>query len=366
MIPEILRDNFNKITFISAHERRVIHNIINCRTEFMGARLQRCDHCHAEKVLHNSCGNRNCPICQGERAVKWVNARVQELLPVNYFHLVFTVPKELRPIFLYNKTLMYDILFKCQGRTLFKVLRKKFGTTGFLSVLHTWNQKLDFHPHVHTVMAGGGLSSDKSKWISSRTNYLIPKQILSEVFRGMMLYYLNKAFKKGTIRFPGKMKYMESENSFISICNGISKKHWNVYAKKPFGGPLQVLKYLSRYTHKVGISNKRIISYDGKNVVFKYRDRTDENTEKMISLPKKIFIHKFMMHILPRKFVKIRFFGFLSNRYKKENIELIKNIIGMKHERVLIDPKSINIIDYMLCPFCKKGHFVYVKSIDSS
>jgi len=366
MIPEIFRDNFGKIKFVSSYERRVIHKIINCRTEFMGSRLQRCDHCHVEKILHNSCGNRNCMICQSERAARWVNARVEELLPVSYFHLVFTVPKQLRLIFLYNKTLMYNILFKCQSKTLLKVLKNKFGTPGFLSVLHTWNQKLDFHPHVHTVMAGGGLSSDKTKWISSRKNYLIPKQILSEVFRGMMLFYLNKVFKKGMIRFPAKLKYMETEKSFISICNGISKKYWNVYAKKPFGGPQKVLKYLSRYTHKVGISNKRIVSYDGNKVTFKYRDRADGNTEKIMSLPKDLFIQKFMMHILPRKFVKIRFYGFLSNKYKKENIELIKNIIGMSAVNLFLDLDSISISDYMLCPFCRKGYFVNVKSIDSS
>jgi hypothetical protein len=304
----------------------------------------------------------------GDRAIKWVNARVNELLPVNYFHLVFTIPKELRPIFLYNKTLMYKILFKSQSRTLLKVTGNIFGKSGFISALHTWDQKMNFHPHIHTIITGGGLSLDGSKWNSSR-DFLFPVQALSKVFKGKMLFYLNKAFKKGLIRFPEKLKYMLSEKSFISICHSISKKDWNVNAKKPFGGPLQVLKYLSRYTHKVGISNKRIVSYDGKNVTFKYRDRMDQNKEKIMTLSKELFIQRFMMHILPRRFVKIRFYGFLSNRHKKENISLIENIINKDRGNTfdsLPAIYSIRFIDHSICPVCKKGHFVDVKKIDSS
>jgi len=334
----------------------------------MGSRLQQCDHCQTEKILYNSCGNRNCPTCQGERAVKWVNARVEELLPVSYFHIVFTVPKELRRIFLYNKQLMYKILFKSQSQTLIRVMKKVFGTIGFMSVLHTWDQKLDYHPHIHTIIAGGGLLSDKSEWKPSRKNFLFPKAILSEVFRSKTLFYLNKAFKKGMIRFPPKLKYMETKKSFISMCYGVSKKYWNVHTKKPFGGPLQVLKYLSRYTHKVGISNSRLVSYDGKSVVFKYRDRNDGNKEKTMSLPKDLFIQRFMMHILPKKFVKIRFYGFLSNRFKKNNLKLISDIIGRDAYNMNATPSvySIRVIDYMLCPVCKIGHFIDVKSFDSS
>jgi ribosomal protein S8 len=367
ILSDILRENLNNINFISGYERRVLNNIATCRTEIMGARLQKCDHCGNELTLYNSCRNRNCPTCQGDRAIKWVNARVNELLPVNYFHLVFTIPKELRQMFLYNKSLMYKILFKSQSQTLMKVINKIFGNPGFISVLHTWDQKLNFHPHIHTIITGGGLSLDGSKWNSSR-DFLFPVQALSKVFKGKMLFYLNKAFKKGLIRFPVKLKYMSSEKSFISTCYSISKKEWNVYAKKPFGGPMQVLKYLSRYTHKVGISNKRIISYDGKNVTFKYRDRTDENKEKMMILPVKLFIQRFMIHILPRRFVKIRFYGFLSNRFKKRNIGLINDIIKVIGNTFDALPAiySIRFIDHSLCPVCNKGHFVDVKKIDSS
>jgi ribosomal protein S8 len=264
---------------------------------------------------------------------------------------------------------MYNILFKSQSRTLLKVIGKIFGKPGFISVMHTWDQKLNYHPHIHTIIAGGGLSSDKSKWKSSRKNFLLSVKILSKIFKGKMLFYLNKAFKKGLIRFPVKLKYMEAERSFISICNNISKKDWIVYAKKPFGGPMQVLKYLSRYTHKVGISNKRLVSYDGKNVTFKYRDRADENKEKTMSLPVKLFIERFVMHILPKRFVKIRFYGFLANRFKKNNLILIENIL----DKITGDTfdalpaiYSIRFIDNSLCPVCKKGHFADVKKIDSS
>jgi ribosomal protein S8 len=369
ILSDILRDNLNNINFISGYERRVLYNIVNCRTEIMGSRLQKCDHCGKELTLYNSCRNRNCPTCQTDRAIKWVNERVNELLPVNYFHLVFTIPKELRQIFLFNKTLMYKILFKSQSRTLMKIIKKMFGKPGFISVLHTWDQKLNYHPHIHTVIAGGGLSLDESKWKSSRKNFLLSVKILSKVFRGIMLFYLNKSYKDGLIRFPAKLKYMESERSFISICNNISKKDWNVYAKKPFAGPLQVLKYLSHYTHKVGISNRRLVSYDGKNVTFKYRDRSDGNKEKIMILPVKLFIQRFILHILPRRFVKTRFYGFLSNRFKKKNIELINDILGKAFNSTfdaLPAFYSTRFIDISLCPFCKKGHFVDVKKINSS
>jgi len=184
-----------------------------------------------------------------------------------------------------------------------------------------------------------------------------------------MLFYLNKSFRTGLIRFPVKLKYMASERSFISICNNISKKEWNVYAKKPFGGPLQVLKYLSRYTHKVGISNKRIVSHDCNNVTFKYRDRTDDNKEKIMSLPVKLFIQRFMMHILPKRFVKIRFYGFLSNRFKKKNLNVINDILNRDNDKAsdaLPAVYSIRFIDNLLCPICKKGHFVEMRKIDSS
>jgi len=250
-----------------------------------------------------------------------------------------------------------------------KVIGKTFGKPGFISVMHTWDQKLNYHPHIHTIIAGGGLSFDKLNWKSSCKNFLLPVKILSKVFRGKMLFYLNKAFKKGLIRFPAKLKYMERERSFISICNNISKKDWNIYAKRPFGGPMQVLKYLSSYTHKVGISNRRLVSYDGKNVTFKYRDRADDNKEKTMTLPVKLFIERFVMHILPKRFVKIRFYGFLSNRFKKRNIELINDIL----DKTMGDTfdalpaiYSIRISGNSLCPVCKKGHFADVKKIDSS
>jgi len=238
-----------------------------------------------------------------------LNKRLNEALPVQYYHGVFTIPKELRGLFLYNKKVCLNILFKSVSKTLQQVTKRNLKMNiGYITILHTWDQKLNFHLHIHCVIAAGGLSDDKTKWIAIKNkHYLLPVKKLSKVFRGKFLFYLNKAFNKGLIKIE--------KNAFINICSITSKNDWVVYLQRPLGGAEQVLKYLSRYTHKVGISNKRIKSYDGNYVVFSYRDRQDNNMEKELKIPGLLFVQKFILHIVPRRFVKIRFYGFMVNRF---------------------------------------------------
>jgi hypothetical protein len=360
-IGKILENNFNKIIFNSKYERRVIKEIINCRTEKMGQRVEKCDHCGNKIIYYNSCRNRNCPNCQGKQGFKWMNNRLNEALPTDYFHSVFTIPEELRELFLYNKRVCINILFKSVSRTLTQVAKRNLKIkTGFITILHTWNQKLLFHPHIHVIIPGGGISFDESKWISVKNGYLLPKKKLSLVFRGKILFYLNKAFRKGKLNVK--------ENYFLSVCNIVSQKDWCVYVKRSIGGATQVLKYLSQYTHKVGISNRRIISYDDKTVTFSYLDRDDGNKKKTLTLPVMTFIKRFMLHIVPKRLVKIRFYGFMANICRKKKIELCRDLI-MKDSKeldfVLPNIETGKFIDHTICPLCKAGKMkLYIPTLE--
>jgi len=352
IIGRILNDNFSKIKIISDYEKKVIRNIIDCRTVAMGGRIERCDSCRHEIQLYNSCRNRNCPNCQGTQSFKWLHKRLNEALPVQYYHGVFTIPEELKKLFLYNKRICLNILFKCVSQTIQKVAKRNLKIKlGFICILHTWDQRLNFHPHIHCVITAGGLTEDKTEWINVKNkNYLLPVKKLSRVFRGKILFYLNKAFKKGLLKID--------RNSFISVCSLVSKKEWVVYLKRPLGGAGQVLKYLSRYTHKVGITNKRIIGYDGKNVTFSYRDRRDDNIEKELTLPTELFIKRFILHIVPKRFVKIRFYGFMVNRYRKKLTALCRELIASVESNLQDILPVISIlpfIDHSICPVCGKG-----------
>lgn len=362
IIGQIFKDHFFKMYNISEFEYKVINNIINCRTEIMGERVEKCDHCGHEIRLFNSCRNRNCPNCQGTQAFKWLRKRLDEALPVNYFHGVFTIPQELKHLFLYNKVLCLKILFKSASRTLQQVAKKNHKIKiGFISILHTWDQQLNFHPHIHCVIAGGGLNQDKTKWIEIKNkNYLLPKKILSKVFRGKVLFYLNKAFRNNKIKID--------RNEFVSLCSISAKKDWGVYLKRSMGGVEQVLKYLSLYTHRIAISNHRIKNYDGKIVTFTYRDRKDQNKQKILSLPADLFIRRFILHIVPKRFVKIRFYGFMVNRLRKKIIPICKEFIAIASKSIenILPPLSALFTEYSTCPICKKGLMKIVKQLEDT
>ena len=352
---------------------KVMHCIQVCRTSYLGGHVEQCDSCDYERCAYNSCRNRHCPKCQSLTKAKWIEDRKTELLPVGYFHTVFTIPHELNPLALRNKKEVYTILFKAASDTLMEFGKKNLGgQLGLLAILHTWDQKLLDHFHLHCVVAGGALSFDKSRWIASRDNFLFSVKALSIVFRAKFTQYLIKAFLKGNLIFPGNICTLADEKEFLLFVKGVRQKNWVVYCKKPFAGPQQVLEYIGRYTHRVAISNHRIINVENGNVTFTYRDRRKNNTLKTMTLKSAEFIRRFLLHVLPDSFVRIRHFGFLANRYKKENLQHCRTIIGYSEEIPETTENNyqqhmleLTGIDITLCPCCKKGSMVVVEEIPS-
>lgn len=295
----------------SLEQWKVMNDLTRCRTEALGGHLYECRSCGASQPRYNSCRNRHCPKCQGGEIAEWLSKREAELLDVPYFHQVFTVPHELNRLILCNKACLLDILFKAQAKALKEVTHRAFGgDVGFFSVLHTWGGKLDFHPHVHCVLPGVVLKLDGAVE-KSRSNYFIPRKRLAIVFRAVFLKLQGKAYGSGKILLPTR----DEERSFLTLLQQCTTKEWIVYAKRPFAGPEVVLKYLSRYTHRVAISNGRIKDFRDAKVTFAYRDRTrgKKNQKSSCSLPLSEFVRRFLQHVLPKQFVRIRYYGFLAN-----------------------------------------------------
>ncbi len=350
---------------------KVMHSIQVCRTSWLGGHVEQCNSCSFERYAYNSCRNRHCPKCQALTKAKWLEDRKSELLPVGYFHTVFTLPHELNPLALRNKKAVYTILFKAASDTLTEFGKNNLGgQLGFLAILHTWDQKLLDHFHLHCIVAGGALSFEKNRWIAARGNFLFSVKALSKVFRAKFTQYLIKAFLKGDLIFPGKISMLADEQEFLLFVQRIRRKTWIVYCKKPFAGPQQVLDYIGRYTHRVAISNHRIVNIEHGNVTFTYRDRRNSNTLKTMTLQASEFIRRFLLHVLPDGFVRIRHFGFLTNRYKKENIQHCREIIGYSQQIPETTEKNyqqrmleLTGIDITLCPCCKKGSMIVVEKI---
>lgn len=350
---------------------KVMHCIKICRTSYLGGHVQQCDSCSFERYAYNSCRNRHCPKCQALTKAKWLEDRKSELLPVGYFHTVFTLPHELNHIVLRNKKTVFGILFKAVSETLIEFGKNNLGgQPGFLGILHTWDQKLMDHFHLHCVVAGGALSKEQGRWISARDNFLFSVKALSIVFRAKFMQHLTKAFMKGELIFPGKIAPLADEQEFANFTKNLKQKNWIVYCKKPFAGPQQVLDYIGRYTHRVAISNQRIVNIENGKVTFTYRDRRNNNTLKTMTLEAKEFIRRFLLHVLPDGFVRIRHFGFLANRYKKENIQQCKEIIGYPEQIPETSEKTsqdlmieLTGVDITICPCCKKGSMRVVAEI---
>jgi hypothetical protein len=342
---------------------KVMHAIEVCRTPYLGWHVQKCDTCGFEQHTYNSCRNRHCPKCQGLKKAQWVEDRKAELLPVPYFHNVFTLPHELNPIALCNKKAIFSILFKAVSETLLQFGRNNLGgTIGFTAILHTWDQKLLDHLHLHCVIAGGVISGDKTRWIQTKNNYLFNVEALSMVFRGKFIDYLEKTYAKGVLKFPGNTAKYATAEGFSGLIKDLRSKDWVVFSKKPFAGPQEVLDYIGRYTHRVAISNNRILNVQDGKVTFTYRDRKDKNTLKLKTLDAEEFIRRFLLHVLPDGFMKIRHFGFLSNRRKKENVQLCRELIGDNSpipERTKKTTGELMLeltgIDITRCPCCKEG-----------
>jgi putative transposase/transposase-like zinc-binding protein len=310
---------------------KVLLAIARCRTAALGGHLDQCTRCGHRAISFNSCRNRHCPKCQTAARERWIAARRRELLPTPYAHVVFTLPPRLVPLVLQNKKVLYDILFRTSAETLLEVAcnpRHLGAEIGFFSVLHTWSQKLTAHPHVHCVVPAGGLSPDHTRWVRSGDNYFLPKEVLREVFRGKFIDALKQAFQDGQLNFHADLKLLAEPKTFAAWLRPFHRQDWVVYLKPPFGGPQYVLHYLGRYTHRVAISNHRLVSFANGQVTFRWRDSADGNKQKLLPLSVNEFLTRFLLHILPQGFVRIRHFGFLANRRRATFLPLCFQLLG--------------------------------------
>ena len=344
-----------------------------CRTAVLGGHRDKCDHCGHLEVSYNSCRNRHCPKCQTLRKEKWIEARNEDLLPIEYFPVVFTVPSELNHLVLMNQNVLYNVLFRSVSETLAELANdpKHLGAKiGVIGILHTWGQNLMDHPHVHCVVTGGGISRDGGRWVSCRKGFFLPVRVMSALFRGKFLDLLKDCFKRSDLIFPDSLSHLKYPGNFDTFMRRLYHKKWVVYCKPPFDGAKGVLQYLGRYTHRIAISNNRIISAMEGNVSFRWRDYADDNRLKTMNLKSGEFIRRFLLHVLPARYVRIRHFGLLANRNRKDNIELCRKIFGKdqpeRKENIRQEPWQEQLlricgIDLTTCPVCQKGRMSRVE-----
>jgi hypothetical protein len=338
-----------------------------CRTAELGGHVDACDHCGLLRISYNSCRNRHCPKCQGLDKERWLEARKKDLLPTGYFHLVFTLPEGVRPLALRNQEVVYSILFKAAAEALKELTKdpRYLGAeVGFIAILHTWSQTLMDHPHLHCIVTGGGLSSDGLRWKPCKGEFFLPVKVLSRLFRGKFLAYLKEVYQKGGMEFPGKIAPLKEETAFNALLKDLYKQEWVVYCKPPFSSAEMVMDYLGRYTHRVAISNKRLIKLEGGRVTFRYRQRNEKDRIRLMSLDAPEFIRRFLLHILPDGFVKIRHYGILSNRNRKSKLALCKKLLGVqrKEEKQRESWQDfltrLTGVDPRICPRCGKGKMI--------
>lgn len=353
---------------------QVMHAVEVCRTRYLGGHIQRCDSCGYERPAYNSCRNRHCPKCQSLAKARWLDARRRDLLPVGYFHTVFTVPHLLNPLVPWNKQVIYDILFRSAAETLKEFAanprRGRGGKLGFTAILHTWDQKLLQHVHLHCVVPGGVLSEDRSRWIRSHRKFLFSVKALSKVFRAKFTEKLKQAYDAGDLRFSGAIASLAVPAVFRRLLDKLHSMPWIVYSKPPFASPEKVLDYLGRYTHRVAIANHRILEVDSESVTFSYRDRADGNQRKALTLPAREFIRRFLLHVLPKSYVRIRHFGFLAGANRTRDLACCRELLGLDPHPPEADDKSTNElmleltgIDLTVCPHCHRGKLHTVEEL---
>jgi len=319
---------------ISRDQMKVMSAIERCRTMALGGHVARCEGCAHTVIAYNSCRNRHCPKCQGAAAREWLAERQAELLPVPYYHVVFTLPAPLRDIAYQNKAVIYDLLFKASVETVLTIAAdpKHLGVRiGITAVLHTWGSTMIHHPHIHMIVPGGGISLDGTRWVSCRPRFLLPVPVFSKLFRGLMLHKLVAAHKAGQLEFFGRRTALAERKAFAAYLGPLRKIKWHVYCKPPFGGPEAVLAYLSRYTHRVAIANRRLIACDHRGVTFKYKDYRADGPEryKVMTLATHEFIRRFMMHVLPKGFHRIRHYGLFANGNRATNIARARELLAV-------------------------------------
>jgi hypothetical protein len=361
------------VSSLPAVQRRVVQDIVNCRTAALGGHLEKCDQCGHQQISYNSCRDRHCPKCQAAARAEWMQARAEELLPVNYFHVVFTLPEQLSLLSLQNKRVIYNLLFRAASETLLEIAAdpKHLGARiGFFAVLHTWGQTLQAHPHLHCVIPGGGLSADNSQWIASRPGFFLPVKVLSRLFRGKFIAYLYKARDQSQLTYAGQLSNLAEADGFNCLMGELRHIEWVLYAKPPFGGPEQVLKYLARYTHRVAISNRRLLDLSGDDVTFNYKDYAAGNVTRTMTLDVHEFARRFLLHVLPRGFVRIRYYGFLANGCRAKKLELCRRLLsadkaesGSINETHKDDDRGDPSVAPKICPNCKQGKLIIVEKI---
>ena len=343
-----------------------------CRTAALGGHKDQCDHCGHLEISYNSCRNRHCPKCQTLRKERWIEARSEDLLPIEYFHVVFTIPSELNPLVSMNRKVMYDLLFRSVSETIADLVNdpKHLGATvGVIGILHTWGQNLMDHPHLHCIVTGGGLSPDGT-WKPSCRRFFLPVRVISALFRGKFLGLLKDSFKKEELVFPNSLRHLKDPEEFETFRKNLYSKRWFVYCKPPFDGPTGVLQYLGRYTHRVAISNNRLLTIRNGEVSFLWRDYADQNRQKIMTLKAEEFIRRFLLHVLPARYVRIRHFGLLANRKRKDNIAACRKMLDsgkpVTKENARIETWQEQLlricgIDVTTCPVCQKGRMCRVE-----
>jgi hypothetical protein len=357
---------------LSAAQRHAMSAIERCRTAALGGHVERCDGCGHQRIAYNSCRNRNCPKCQGIAPAQWLEDRQAELLDAPYFHVVFTVPDAIAAIAFQNQPLVYDILFRAASETLHTIAAEPAhlgAEIGFLAVLHTWGQNLMHHPHLHCLVPGGGIAPDGRRWIACRPGFFLPVRVLSRLFRGLFLRDLEKAFDAGRLNFFSTQRHLHEPAAFRRYLAPAHKTEWVVYAKRPFAGPRQVLDYVGRYTHRIAISNSRLLSIDNGKVRFRWKDYRRDNHHGTMTLEADEFIRRFLIHVLPDGFQRIRYYGFLGNCHRARKLALCRELLAMQPAvPTVADPltdyrdrhQALTGVSLRMCPHCHLGTMLVV------
>ena len=353
---------------LSPHQWKTVRALAACRTAALGGQLFYCAACRREHFVAHSCRNRHCPQCQGAQAVDWLQRQESALLPIPYFHLVFTLPHALNPLTRQNRKALFTLLFNAASQTLleFGAGRLK-AQVGITAVLHTWSQSLLDHYHLHCIVTGGGVALDGARWVASPSHYLFPVRALSRMFRGKYLAALKSLYDRGQLEFQGQIESLDQPAAFALLLRQVAQPEWVVYAKRPFAGPKQVLGYLSRYTHRVAISNRRLIQADGQTVTFGYKDYAANAQQKIMTLGIEEFVRRFCLHVLPERFVKIRHYGLLGNRKRQTRLERARKLLGIAPpaavETAPAQPPPIGEVAPARCPFCQRPALVLMREI---
>ena len=370
--------SFRQTHNLSSKQSRVLSALSLCRTGFLGTHKQSCDHCNYYEYLYNSCRDRHCPRCQFKAKESWLDHRMAELLPTAYYHVVFTVPDELRSLIFHNQRLLYDALFKTSSASLLKFgkdPRHLRAQLGFLGILHTWGQKLWFHPHIHYIVPAGGVSEDGKSWIAPKYggDFLFPVEALSDTFQGKLIKKIKNLWQDKALYLEGELEYLQDERAFDELVNRATAKRWVVFTQPPMASPEKVLAYLGRYTHRVAMSNSRLQKVENGRVEFTYKDYQDKGQEKIANLSVDEFTQRFLWHVLPEGFQKIRYYGFWAGAQRKERIALAQKLaLAFQETLPLSERILLDLLDFMVvkaaiaCPACQKGHMSFAGSASIS